>query len=297
MQLAQIKYFLAACDTTNFTHAAKACNVTQPALTRSIRMLEEELGGALFLREHHMTQLTPFGTLMRAHFDQILADTERLRDAARQYNVQQSAAFTVGIMPTIGPSGFKELLKQFGAANKALQINLIEGARERLAAALLDGTLHLAILVEAAGADARFTGIRLYHERYLVAFAQGHRFQEMASIRLGELAKERQVTRPDCSAAAALRQACRERNLELETELTSEAENWGQIMVAAGLGVMLVPETASLAAGIATRPIADLRLERDIQLVASAGRAPAPAIARFIRAAQSNIWTRATSAA
>jgi LysR family hydrogen peroxide-inducible transcriptional activator len=297
MQLAQIKYFLAACETTNFTHAAKACNVTQPALTRSIRMLEEELGGALFLREHHLTQLTPFGKLMRAHFEQIVADTERLRDVARQYKARHTAAFSLGTMPAIGPNSFKDLLRQFGTANKGVQLNLIEGDRARLQELLLDSTLHLAFMVETGADDERFRGTRLYGERYLVAFPQGHRFQDMTSVRLGELAKERHVARPDCPADAQLRQACRDRDLELEPALTSESEGWSQVMVAAGLGVMLVPETTSLAAGLSSRPIADLHLERDIHLVAVAGRYIAPAIARFIRAAQNHVWARATSAA
>jgi LysR family transcriptional regulator, hydrogen peroxide-inducible genes activator len=297
MQLAQIKYFLAACETTNFTHAAKACNVTQPALTRSIRMLEEELGGALFLREHHLTQLTPFGKLMRAHFEQILADTERLREVARQYKARNTAAFSLGTMPAIGPNNFKDLLKQFGTANKGVQLNLFEGDRERLQELLLDSTLHLAFMVEAETDDERFRGIRLYGERYQVAFPHGHRFQEMTSIRLGDLAKERHVMRPGCAAATQLRQVCRDRDFELEPELTSESESWSQVMVAAGLGIMFVPETTSLAAGLSTRPIADLRLERDIHLVSVAGRYIAPAIARFIRAAQNHVWARSTSAA
>ena len=50
MDLTQIRYFLALARTLNFTRAAEACNVTQPALTRSIQRLEEELGGPLLLR-------------------------------------------------------------------------------------------------------------------------------------------------------------------------------------------------------------------------------------------------------
>jgi LysR family transcriptional regulator, hydrogen peroxide-inducible genes activator len=297
MQLAQIKYFLAACETTNFTHAAKACNVTQPALTRSIRMLEEELGGTLFLREHHLTQLTPFGKLMRVHFEQIIADTDRLRDVARQYKAKHTAAFSLGTTPLISPHGFKDLLKQFGAANKNLQLNLIEGDRMRLQELLLDSTLHLALMAETEDEDDRFRSVRLYSERYQVGFSYGHRFQDMTGIRLADLAAERLVSRPDCAASAAFRRTCQERDLALEPEMSSESNDWAQIMVAAGLGVMLVPETTIPAAGIVMRPLTDLRLERSVNLMTVAGRYIAPPIARFIRAAQNHIWNRSTSAA
>ena len=50
MELHQIRYFLAVCDTLNFTRAAERCNVAQPSLTRAVKLLEDELGGALFRR-------------------------------------------------------------------------------------------------------------------------------------------------------------------------------------------------------------------------------------------------------
>ena len=64
MDLVQIRYFLALAETLNFTRAAERCNVTQPALTRSIQRLEDELGGPLLLRERNLTQLTELGRAM-----------------------------------------------------------------------------------------------------------------------------------------------------------------------------------------------------------------------------------------
>ena len=53
MEMPHIRYFLAVCETLNFTRAAEQCHVTQPALTRAVQKLEEELGGLLFRRELH----------------------------------------------------------------------------------------------------------------------------------------------------------------------------------------------------------------------------------------------------
>ena len=47
MEMHQVRYFLALCETLNFARAAETCNVSQPALTRAVRNLEEELGGLL----------------------------------------------------------------------------------------------------------------------------------------------------------------------------------------------------------------------------------------------------------
>ena len=72
MEMHQIRYFLEVCTTLNFTRAAKQCNVTQPALTRAIQKLEEELGGPLFRRERKLTHLTDLGHLVRPQFELIL---------------------------------------------------------------------------------------------------------------------------------------------------------------------------------------------------------------------------------
>ena len=55
MEMHQVRYFLSLCAELNFTRAAERCNVAQPSLTRAIKQLEEELGGALFHRERANT--------------------------------------------------------------------------------------------------------------------------------------------------------------------------------------------------------------------------------------------------
>ena len=74
MEIHQIRYFLAVADTLNFTKAAERCHVTQPALTRAIQKLEEELGGPLLRRERSLTHLTDLGRMMVPHLERVLAD-------------------------------------------------------------------------------------------------------------------------------------------------------------------------------------------------------------------------------
>ncbi|MGE0725823.1 MAG: LysR family transcriptional regulator, partial [Alphaproteobacteria bacterium] len=81
MELYQIRYFLAVCEALNFTRAAEQCNVTQPALTRAIQRLEEELGGLLFRRERNLTHLTDLGHLVRPQLQLVHAETEAAKSA------------------------------------------------------------------------------------------------------------------------------------------------------------------------------------------------------------------------
>ena len=71
MEMNQIRYFLAVCENRNFTHAARASNVSQPSLTTAIKKLEDELGGPLFLRDRAGCRLTPLGKLVRPRLEKI----------------------------------------------------------------------------------------------------------------------------------------------------------------------------------------------------------------------------------
>ncbi len=87
-----VRYFLALCETLNFSRAAETCNVSQPALTRAVRKLEEELGGLLLRREHLLTHLTDFGRLVRPHLEQMMAEAEAAKSTATPF-LQTSQIF------------------------------------------------------------------------------------------------------------------------------------------------------------------------------------------------------------
>src|SRR5712691_8301954 len=85
MEMHQVRYFLAVADTLNFTRAAEQCHVSQPALTRAIQQLEEELGGLLLRRERKLTHLTDFGQLIEPHLRQLAADAEAAKTTAKRF--------------------------------------------------------------------------------------------------------------------------------------------------------------------------------------------------------------------
>jgi DNA-binding transcriptional LysR family regulator len=75
-------YFLALCETLNFSRAAETCNVSEPDLRSAVRKLEEEPGGLLLRREHLLTHLTDFGRLVRPHLEQMMAEAEAAKSTA-----------------------------------------------------------------------------------------------------------------------------------------------------------------------------------------------------------------------
>jgi DNA-binding transcriptional LysR family regulator len=81
VDLRQIGYFLALCETRQFTRAAVVCGVTQPSLSTAIRRLEQELGGALFHRGRTV-RLSPLGQTVKPHFRTIARTIDEIRRIA-----------------------------------------------------------------------------------------------------------------------------------------------------------------------------------------------------------------------
>ena len=123
MEMQQARYFVALCETLNFTRAAEKCNVTQPSLTRAIKLLEDELGGPLFNRERNQTHLTELGRLMEPHLrevidqaqigagpgQQLLRAAHRPAEARRRARASRSQRSTTRSRRFVaGPSGHRD---------------------------------------------------------------------------------------------------------------------------------------------------------------------------------------------
>ena len=127
MEMHQVRYFLAVCETLNFTRAAENCNVSQPALTRAVHKLEEELGGLLLRRENNLTHLTDFGRLVRPHLEQMMTQAEAAKSTATQFLRMDSAPINLGVMCTVGPMRFMGFLAEFRMTHPGCEVTLIEG--------------------------------------------------------------------------------------------------------------------------------------------------------------------------
>jgi LysR family hydrogen peroxide-inducible transcriptional activator len=81
MEFHEIRYFLALSRALNFTKAAEACHVSQPALTRAIQKMENELGGLLFSRDRSNMRMTELGRLVEPHLAEVLAQEGEAKHA------------------------------------------------------------------------------------------------------------------------------------------------------------------------------------------------------------------------
>ncbi len=290
MEMHQVRYFLAVCDTLNFTRAAETCNVTQPALTRAIQKLEEELGGLLFRRERSATHMTDLGRLMKPHLETVLHQTEAARTTAQSFLRLEEAPLSVGVMCTIGPLRFVDFLSHFHRDNPGIDLALKESVPGQLSNLLAEGALDVAVMAQPDAFGERFDIKDLYRERFVVGFAPGHRFEKMNAVPLAQLDGEAYLARLNCEYRDHIRALREASGAQVRYAFRSEREDWIQIMAAAGLGFCIIPEFSPTVPGLLTRPIIDPEIARDVSVVTVAGRRFSPAVAKFVQQMRKYKW-------
>ena len=291
MEMHQVRYFLAVADTLNFTRAAEQCHVSQPALTRAIQQLEEELGGLLLRRERKLTHLTDFGRLIEPHLRQLFADAEAAKSTARKFLSLQQAQIRLGVMCTIGPARFMGFLAGFRTANPGCELTLVEGVPSGLSRMLMAGELDLAVMAQPEPFSERLDVLPLYRERFGIAFPTGHRLETQNRVRITDVADETYLRRINCEYRDYLADRLREHGLAVRVGFQSEREDWIQMMVAAGFGVCFLPEFSPTIPGVRLQPVSDPEVSREVLLVSMSGRRFSPAVLTFIRAIRAHDWS------
>lgn len=290
MEMHQIRYFLAICETLNFTRAAERCHVTQPALTRAIQKLEEEVGGLLFRRERSSTHLTHLGQLMEPHLRQVLADSQAAITTARSFLTNHGGSLKLGVMCTIGPLRFVGFLSHFQQSCPDILVSMTEAIPDRLCEMLKAEEVEVAVASHPHGFDDRFHAIRLYRERYVVALPPGHRLERKNAVSVVDLGGESYLSRANCEYYDYLSDICRERQVQMRDAYRSEQEDWIQSMVLAGMGICFLPEYLPVLPGVQTRPLIEPEVTRDVVLLTVAGRRYTQPVESFVKAIRRYVW-------
>ncbi len=289
MEMHQVRYFLAVCKAQNFSRAAEACHVAQPSLTKAIKKLEEEFGGELFYRERHRTQLTDLGKRLQPHFETVFAATTAAKADADGFLSEEASAIDFGVMSTIGPSLMVDFFSQLRRDNPSLDINILEAPGLDLVTALRDGEVDVA-LIGLPKLPEDFRALPLFRERYMIAFAKGHPFEQLNTVPIRKMDGINHIKRIHCEFSDHFEDIATAKAFQANVRYTTERENWIQTLVLAGLGTAVMPEYLPMLPGISTRPISDPDVSRTISLVTVAGRRHSPALNAMVRLAGLFPW-------
>jgi len=295
MEMQQIRYFLALTDELNFTRAADACNVTQPALTRAIKALEDELGGPLFHRERAHTHLSDLGQIMLPYIKGIKDEADAAKGEAKSFSDVKSLELKLGAMCTIGPSIMSNLIMRFNVDFAGVMLAVSDSAGSMIVEALKKGELEIGILGLPGLQDDRLHLIPLYTERFVIVLPPGHRLAEQDLIRVKDLDGEPYVNRSNCEMIEPAGEIFKQQGVVSPTVFRSERDDWVLGMIRAGMGWSFFPEFCAIPDDLPVRPLIDPPFDRTISLVTMRGRPHSPAVGAFVRAASAHAWPAAAA--
>ncbi len=281
MEMHQVRYFLAVCETKNFTRAAGRCRVSQPALTTSIKKLEDELGEPLFHRDRGGATLTALGRLLYPRFHRLAAETASIGVVADNHKRLKQVPLRLGVLGTIGPAHVAGYLAAFRGRAPGVELELHIGHHPELLDKLEELALDLLVTNIGDAAPDWCVVSPLYEERYIVLLPPGHRLGHLREVRLADLAGEPYVDRLACEMREQVGAACASRRLELYATHRTDREEWVQSLVQAGLGFAFLPEHSVLQGETIARPLVEPSLSRRVSLVRNAERSAVPAAKLF----------------
>jgi LysR family hydrogen peroxide-inducible transcriptional activator len=184
VDLDQLRYFLRVAERQTFTRAAEDLGLSQPALSRSIQKLEEELGQPVFERKTRSVSLTEAGALLQARAHQVLSIIEDTK--AEITDDGQSGRVRVGAIPTIAPYFLPEVLQQFSRQFPKATLIVQEDTTDALLKSCTQGEIDLAVL--ALPVSARYLEVEeLFEEELLLVLPPDHPLVAKEKIRLSDV--------------------------------------------------------------------------------------------------------------
>jgi DNA-binding transcriptional LysR family regulator len=260
MELRHLKYFVAVAEELNFRRAAEVVHVAQPSLSQQIKQLEDELGVALFVRSHHKVTLTVAGKTFYASAQMILREARQAVADARAVEHGEAGRLTLGFVSSAAISVLPSLLAFVRSQLPQAEVELKELAPGEQIDALYHGKLDLG-LFHAELKDAAFETAVVSRERLIVALPSASRFARNKQIDLREVAGETVII-PARHATPGYfehaRSAFQAAGVMPERIYHTGLLQTGVLLVGAGLGISLVPESFQRVKvqGVVYRPLA-----------------------------------------
>ena len=242
MELEQLRHFLKVAEFSNFTRAADAIGLSQPALSRSIARLEEELGQPMFERQTRNIALTEAGQLLMVRARQILTLVDDTR--AEICDDGQTGRIRVAAIPTIAPYFLPELLKRFRVELPLAKVVVLEDTTENLLKKLSEGEIDVAIM--ARPVEARYLQIEdLFEEELLLVISAEHPLCNQKQIRITDIESLPFVLLGETHCLTDnVMSFCRQKSFHpVAVERTSQLATV-QELVALDHGISLIPQMA-----------------------------------------------------
>jgi DNA-binding transcriptional LysR family regulator len=284
MEMQQVRYFLAVSRTLNFTRAAEECNVTQPALTRAIKQLEDELGGELIRREGRNSHLTDLGNRMRPLLQQCYDSAIAAKQVASKLKKGEVAALSVAVSRTFDLDLLTGPLAEVQRNFPGLQLKIRRAPGGEICDLLKNGEVDLAIAGSLGEEWERLDAWPMFSESFdivgnadpmdlTVEVFRDRRFLDFAGADDGDC--------PRCELAAAGVAVDDAHRLDSLRDL--------EALAAAGLGAAVIPASTLRKSRLRRAPC-PFNAERTVTVYSVAGRQRSKETAALLNLLRATDW-------
>jgi len=292
MELRHLRYFIAVAEGLHFGRAAERLCIAQPPLSQQIQQLERELGFRLFDRTQRHVELTSAGQLMLEEAREVLSGLERAAAAGRRVARGEVGWIGIGFVGTATYEFLPAALSAFRALHPEVELVLRELVSARQVQALRDRRIHVG-LARPGIVEKGIVSVPLYQEPLVAALPARHPLAQQERLTLAVLAEEPFILfprYPKPSYADLLIALCEEAGFSPQVAQEAAEIHTAISLVAAGLGVTLVPASVQSAHrdGIAYRAFEDPQPTTELTAIHRTGET-SPIVSAFLNSVQSVI--------
>ncbi|MGW5419697.1 LysR family transcriptional regulator [Streptomyces sp. NPDC003943] len=277
----RLAYFAAVARHEHVTRAAQEMGVPQSTLSRAMVRLEEDLGVALFARRGRTVSLTAAGRRFLGAAERALAEVERAADTVRADADPAAGRVAFGFLHTMGSETVPGLIRAFRVDHPRVRFTLVQNYGEAMIERLRSGELDLCLTSPVPDAPD-LVGRRLDEQRLRLVVPDDHRLASRKRIRLAEAADETFVTlEPGYGLRRITDDLCAQAGFKPRIAFEGEEAETLRGLVAAGLGVALLPPPAVARPGVVELGVTSPRAVREIGVAWLDGHPDTPPVAAF----------------
>jgi DNA-binding transcriptional LysR family regulator len=272
MDINTLQAFLAVADTASFSQAAERLFLTQPAISKRIATLEENLGARLFDRIGRQVVLTEAGKALLPRAERILAELEDSRRAITNLGGEVAGRLTLGTSHHIGLHRLPPILRQFTERYPRVELDIRFMDSEEACRAVEHGELELGIVTLPQHPSPALAVEVVWDDPLAVIAATTHPLVKQKKVTVAQLAEHPAVLpAPGTYTREVIEQAFKPYHLQLRVTLSTNYLETIKMLVSVGLGWSVLPRTM-LNDELRVLKVEQLQLSRQLGSVRHQGR-------------------------
>ncbi|WP_179090209.1 LysR family transcriptional regulator [Paenibacillus sp. FSL H8-0548] len=243
MDLKHLNYFVAVAEAGSFTLAARKLHITQPSLSKMVRLLEEDLGVQLIDRSSKQIELTDAGMTILRSAKQIIQSFEHMSSELEEVVSLKKGTLRLGIPPMVGSYFLPAIIEKFLTSFPHIKLQVIEQGGKSLEQDLLQGELDFSMVILPVKDIEKYHIFPCINENLRLVVHSNHRLASCSSIAMKQLADESFIMfRKDFTIHHLIAEQCEAAGFEPRIVFESSQWDFMTEMVAARYGITLLPE-------------------------------------------------------